>query len=311
MEWVVADVDTNMWSNPRGLARTSNTAKPLDWTSKYGSVTVSIYEGASIDGMNEKGLVANLLYLTDADYPPEVAGDDRPTVSIAGWMQYVIDNYATVAEAVEALRKEEFRVVAVTSPTGQPGTVHLSISDPSGDSAIFEYLGGKLVIHHGREYQVMTNEPSFDQQLAMASYWKNIGGSVFLPGTNRASDRFARASHYINAATQTADPRLAVATTLSVMRTVSTPIGIATPGRPNAADTLWLTIYDQKNMVAYFQDTRGPGTVWVNFAGLDFSEGSGPKKLQLDGNPDLSGDQTASFAPAEPFRFLSPDMPHE
>lgn len=145
----------------------------------------------------------------------------------------------------------------------------------------------------------------------MEAYWKNIGGSVFLPGTNRASDRFARASYYIDAATQTSDPRLAVATVLSVMRTVSTPIGIATPGRPNAADTLWLTVYDQKGMRAFFQDTRGPGTVWVNFAGLDFREGSGPKKLQLDGNPDLAGDQTGNFRPADIFQFLSPDAPHQ
>ncbi len=196
------------------------------------------------------------------------------------------------------------------APSGQAGTVHLAISDPTGDSAIFEYIEGKLVIHHSRDYQVMTNEPSFDQQLAMEAYWNTIDGSVFLPGTNRASDRFARASYYIDAATQTAEPRMAVATVFSVMRSVSTPIGIATPGRPNAADTLWLTIYDQKNMAAYFQDTRGPGTVWVKYSGLDFSEGSEPKKLQLDGNPDLAGEQTANFQPAELFEFLSPDAPH-
>jgi penicillin V acylase-like amidase (Ntn superfamily) len=83
-------------------------------------------------------------------------------------------------------------MVTVASPTGEPGTVHLSISDASGDSAIFEYLDGKLVIHHGREDQIMTNSPTYDQQLALAACWKNIGGSVMLPGTNRAANRFAR-----------------------------------------------------------------------------------------------------------------------
>jgi choloylglycine hydrolase len=94
------------------------------------------------------------------------------------------------------------------------------------------------------------------------------------------------------------------------MRNASTPIGISTPGKPNAADTLWLTVSDQKNKVYFFQDTRGPGTVWVNFAGLDFSEGTGARKLQLDGNPDLAGDQTANFQPADLFKFISPDVPH-
>ncbi len=82
------------------------------------------------------------------------------------------------------MRKEDFRIVAITAPTGEPGTVHLSISDASGDSAIFEYLDGKLVIHHGREYQVMTNAPPFSEQLALDAYWKTIGGALMLPGTN-------------------------------------------------------------------------------------------------------------------------------
>jgi len=81
-----------------------------------------------------------------------------------------------------------------------------------------------------------------------------------LPGTNRASDRFARMSYYINEATQTGDPRRAVATVFSVMRNVSVPIGIKIPGQPNIADTLWLTVSDQKNRVYYFQTPTAPAS---------------------------------------------------
>ena len=63
MDWVVPDIDTNLWLVPRGTRQTSNTKNPLTWTAKYGSVAAVIYNGASADGMNEKGLVANLLYL--------------------------------------------------------------------------------------------------------------------------------------------------------------------------------------------------------------------------------------------------------
>ena len=310
MDWFVSDMDTNQWLYPRGLERNSNTAKALVWTSKYGSVVTTIYEGAAADGMNEAGLVANMLYLAESEYPPEVEGDTRPTLPISAWAQYILDNFATTAEAVEAMRAESFRVVPIAAPTGEPGTVHLSISDASGDSAIFEFIDGKLVIHHGREYQIMTNSPTYDQQLALAAYWKNIGGSVMLPGTNRAADRFARMSYYINEATQTGDPRRAVATVFSIMRNVSVPIGIKVPGQPNIADTLWLTVADQKNRVYYYQDTNSPSIIWTKLAELDFSEGSGPRKLQLDGNPDLAGDQTANFQPAELFKFISPDDPH-
>ena len=307
MDWFVSDMDTNMWLYPRGLERTSNTAAPLVWTSKYGSVVTTIYEGAAADGMNEAGLVANLLYLAESQYPPAAPGDMRPTLPISAWAQYVLDNHATVAEAVEALRREEFRIVTILAPTGEEGTVHLSISDASGDSAILEYIEGKLVIHHGREFQIMTNSPTYDKQLGLADYWKSIGGSVMLPGTNRPADRFARMSYYINEATQTADPRRAVATVFSVMRNVSVPLGIKIPGQPNIADTLWLTVADQKNKVYFYQDTNSPSIIWANLAALDFSEGSGPRKLQLDGNPDMAGDQTANFHPAEVFQFISPD----
>lgn len=307
MDWFVSDMDTNLWLYPRGLERKSGTSSPFSWKSKYGSVVTTIYEGAAADGMNEKGLVANLLYLPESKYPPETAGDTRPTLPNSAWVQYVLDTYATTAEAVEGLRKEEFRIVAIKAPTGEPGTVHLSVSDASGDSAIFEYLDGKLTIHHGREYQVMTNSPPFDQQLSLNQYWKTIGGSTMLPGTNRAADRFVRASYYINEATQTADRRTAVAAVFSVMRNVSVPIGVKLPGQPNIADTLWLTVADQKNKVYYYQSTNSPSIIWAKLGALDFSEGSGPRRLQLDGFPDTAGDQTGNFKPAELFNFITPD----
>ena len=146
MDWN-DDTRTNLWVFPRGMQR-DGAAGPnsVKWTSKYGSLITSAYEAGSADGMNEKGLVANLLYLADADF-----GKVDGMLSISAWPQYVLDNFATVAEAVDALRMEPFRLGAPTLPTGDAGTVNLAISDPTGDSAIIEYIGGKLVIHHGRQ----------------------------------------------------------------------------------------------------------------------------------------------------------------
>lgn len=304
MDWS-EDMQTNMWVFPRGMKRDGGVGKgSLEWTAKHGSVIASIYEGGTADGMNEKGLVANLLYLAESEYP--AADDKRPAVVLTAWTQYVLDNFATVEEAIAELKKETFRVVPVEAPNGAKGTAHLSISDPSGDSAILEYIKGKLVIHHGKEYQVMTNSPTFDKQIALNEYWKQIGGTVMLPGTNRASDRFARASFYINACKQSANAREAVASTTSVMRNVCVPLGIKTPNQPNIAATLWFTISDHKNRVYYYQDTNSPSAVWVKLDKIDFKEGSGVRKLTLVGKPDLGGDQTANFEKAEAFKFLAP-----
>jgi choloylglycine hydrolase len=304
MDWK-EDLASNLWIFPRGMARDGALGESsFRWTSRYGSVVTSIYEGGTADGINERGLVANLLYLAESEYPPP--NDPRPGIVITAWTQYVLDRFASVAEAVAELNKETFRVVPVEAPNGAKGTVHLAISDPSGDSAIFEYVEGKLVTHHARRYQVMTNSPVFHEQLALDNYWRQIGGTVMLPGTNRAADRFVRASFYINACAQSADPREAVASVFSVMRNVSVPRGITTPAEPNIASTLWRTVSDQKNLVYFYESTASPSPVWVRLTRIDFAEGSGVRKLTLVGNSDLGGDQTANFVKAAPFPFLAP-----
>ena len=305
MDWV-EDMHTNLWVFPRGMKRDGGLGKgSLEWTSTYGSVVTSIYEGGSSDGMNEKGFVANLLYLAESEYPTAV--DPRPGIVITAWAQYLLDSFATVEEAVAEVKKEAFRVVPVVAPNGAGGTVHLAISDASGDSAIFEYVKGKLVIHHGREYQVMTNSPTYDKQIAINEYWKDFDGAVMLPGTVRAADRFARASYYINACQQSADPREAVAAVFSVMRNVSVPRGIRKKGAPNVSATLWLTVADQKNRVYFYQDTNSPGALWVKLDQIDFKPGTEVRKLTLAGKPDTVGDQTANFQPSAPFKFLAPE----
>jgi penicillin V acylase-like amidase (Ntn superfamily) len=302
MDWV-EDPGTNLYCFPRGMKRDGASGpNTITWTSKYGSVVCSFYEVSTVDGINEKGLVANVLYLVESDYgKPD---GQKPTMSIAAWAQYVLDNFATVAEAVEALRKEPFVIIAPTLPNGRPAHGHLSLSDPTGDSAIFEYIGGKLAIHHGREYQVMTNSPAFDQQLALDAYWQQIGGLVMLPGTNRAADRFVRASFYIKTIPQTDDPKKAVASVFSVIRGVSVPLGISVPGQPNIGSTFWRTLYDQKNRVFYFDSATSPTVFWMPLADFDFKEDAPVKKLTLTGGKNFSGNAVGEFKPARPFEFL-------
>jgi penicillin V acylase-like amidase (Ntn superfamily) len=217
MDWL-NDMESNLWVFPRGIER-DGAAGPnsIRWTSKYGSIGVGVWDIAIADGMNEKGLVANMLYLTEATFPTPASDDKRQPLSLSLWAQYMLDNFATVAEAVNTMRQEPFYIIPTRSPDGKPGTLHLSISDETGDSAIFEYIDGKLNIHHNRDYQVMTNSPVFEQQLAINEYWKQIGGTTMLPGTWRAADRFVRASFYINAIPQTDDLLEATANVFAVM----------------------------------------------------------------------------------------------
>ena len=312
MDWA-EDIKSNMWIMPRGVHRTGlGAGKTVEWTAKYGSVITTGYDIATSDGMNEKGLVANLLYLAESDYGQS---DGRPEMSISLWGQYILDNFATVAEAVKALKSDKIRIVAPNMPNGRASTIHVSVSDATGDSAIFEYVGGKLQIHHGRQYQVMTNSPTFEKQLALNEYWKGIGGLVFLPGTNRAADRFARAAFLIEAIPKEVKPEYisaipnhsftnqALFSTLGVVRSVGVPLGITTPGQPNISSTLWRTVSDHNNLKYYFDSATSPSIFWVDLKTIDFSKNSGFKKLDLLGGKIYSGNANSNFVESAPFPF--------
>lgn len=307
MDWK-SDVATNLYILPRGMAR-SGEAGPnsIAWTAKYGSVVATGYDVSTTDGVNEAGLNVNLLWLVESEYP-HFDKQSRPGLTIAAWGQYVLDNFATVKEAVDALEKEPFTIVTDNVPgENRLTTLHLSMSDASGDSAIVEYIKGKQVIHHDRKYQVMTNSPIFDEQLALNSYWKQIGGTVMLPGTNRASDRFARASFYVNAIPKDEDPNRALASVFSVIRNASVPYGITTADEPNISSTRWRTVFDHKRKLYFFESALTPNTFWVDLKAIDFSKETGKvKRLDLGENQDhtYSGDATKDFKDAKPFVFL-------
>lgn len=130
MDWE-EDMASSPWILPAGMKRDGAAgSRSIAWTSRYGSAIVSGYKKGTTDGMNDKGLVANLLCPAESDYgAPERTG---PLLSISIWAQFVLDNYATVAEAVEALHAEPFSMLAPPLPNGAAATLHLSISDATG-----------------------------------------------------------------------------------------------------------------------------------------------------------------------------------
>lgn len=104
MDWK-SDVQTNLWIFPRGIERNGEVGpNSIKWTSKYGSVIASGYDIATTDGLNEKGLMANVLWLVESKYP-EFSEKSKPGLTMAAWAQYSLDNFATVEEAITALKK--------------------------------------------------------------------------------------------------------------------------------------------------------------------------------------------------------------
>lgn len=308
MDWVES-LNSKLWAFPRGMRRDGGVGPgSMEWTSRYGSVVTSIYDFASGDGLNEAGLMANVLYLVEADYGAEKRTGQKK-MSLGAWLTYVLDNFPSVPEAVAALKADSICMVAPDLPTGggKKSGAHMSLSDSENNSAILEYIDGKLVIHEGSEFRVMTNSPPFDRQLAIKAYWEEVGGATFLPGTHRAADRFSRLNYNLNAVPKVKSSRQAVATVFSIIRHISVPLGIADPERPNQASTLWRTIADHSARRYFFEPVTSPSVFWVDLGRLDLSQGAPVKNLVVEGEDVvLSGEVSGKFQPATPFKFMKP-----
>ena len=306
MDWG-EDMMSNMWVLPRGMKRDGRGGRnTISWESKYGSLIVSAYDIGTAEGMNEKGLVVNELALVESNYGNPPRGSK--VISLSTWPQYVLDNFATVADAVTDLQKENFRVQTVVLGTGRPANMHLVISDATGDSAVFEYIDGNLVIHHGKQYRVVTNSPTYDKQLAIMEYWKDAGGiSKSLPGTSRAADRFVRTSFlldvlpsevsptYISGTPQQSFKFQAPMAVLSLARSVGTPLGFANEEQPWVSSTIWRTVSDSTNRVVIFDSALTPATFWVRLDDLNLRKGAQVKKLQLAGGKTYSGNAVSQW----------------
>lgn len=302
------DLMTNLWKQPRGVTRDDAVSGKLTWTSKYGSVVATAFDTTSVDGINEAGLAGHILWLAESTYgEPD---DSRTQLGQAIWLQYFLDNFATVAEATAWIAETDVQVVQMDDPTGgvRPG-LHLALDDATGDSAIIEYVDGKARVYHSKDYRVMTNSPTFDQQLELVKAFTGLGGNQPIPGSTLASDRFARASYYVGRLPKPASQVEAIASMFSVIRNAAQPFRIPDPGKPDASQTIWQVVLDLTNKRYVYESTTRPNIVWVDLADLDFSEGSPQLKLDLIGElavqGGIAGNVADKFADKGPMTFLS------
>ena len=301
MDWL-EDMGTNLWVLPRGAKRTGmdRDPNPLCWTARYGSVAASVHDYATADGINERGLAAQMLWLAESDYGPR--DSSLPGLSLTMWAQFFLDQFSTVAECLASMDEHPFQVRPQQEVhSGRAAFVHLALDDATGDSAIIEYTGGAAKVHHGRGFAVMTNSPPFDEQLAHLSRYQGFGGSEALPGTTEAADRFVRASYYLQHLPKTDTVRTAYAALLSVMRNTAQPFGAADPARPSISATIWRTLADLTNGVYAFESSFSPDIIWVHLDRVDFNR---CQRLDLSAD-DLVGDVTGALAPATSFAFAS------
>jgi penicillin V acylase-like amidase (Ntn superfamily) len=228
----------------------SPTDKPARWISRYGSVTFNMLGKEFAEGgMNEAGLVLLGLSVPKAQYP-----DSDSRAVVMSWIQYQLDNQATIQEVLASDQK--VRIIA-----GLPLLFHVFACDRQGQVATFEFLEGELVTHRGDNLPVpvLTND-TYEDSIACLKGYIGFGGTRELPwGAWGSQERFVCAADRVRQyRTGTGQSALAYAfDTLEKVR-----IGDSTKR---------MTVYDVKNMEIHYRTLRYPKLKTIRVADFDYS----------------------------------------
>jgi penicillin V acylase-like amidase (Ntn superfamily) len=266
--------------NPRGLAKHAMESVPgrrlASWVSHFGSVTFNQYgRELPASGMNEAGLVVEVMWLDETRYP---APDERPVVPDLQWVQYQLDNFATVAEVVEHARD-----VRVDSTTAR---VHYLVCDCTAACVAVEFLDSEMVLTTGAAMPVRTlTNSTYAASLASLGQHIGFGGKRPIPEGAGSLERFVRASALAARAAREdrGEPGL-TDDAFAVLDNVSQGPG-----------SVWNLVHDPVRRVIHFRTWANPRVKRITLSSLDFSCAAGLKALDIDA--ERWGDVTASLLP--------------
>lgn len=333
-----------LWAIPKDITRKARaktkTGEEFSWTSKHSSIIVANFNCATSDGINSKGLTANILWLAPSEYPKCPQKNGYYPMSVSIWAQYILDMCATVKDAILAMNNIYIQTANI--PGGVKKDVeakcHLSVGDRKGNSAVFEYIDGSLHVftnvnidteaynHHVKKYtkdqmRVMTNDPQFDTQIESLTYWNELhkryegnDAPVLLPGSNWSMSRFIRATYFTDQLPEKIETSLALARLSTVINNAAQPIvkneNLETP---DLSRTQYTSLADQKMLQYFYRSGYSPFLIWLNLKDIDFSDLKKKQALRLKLNVDgvymkgrtyKSGNVTQKLKPKKMFKFL-------
>lgn len=237
--------------------------KPFAWTARYGSLTFNqMGKEFPYGGINEKGLVVEQMWLGETSYPEM---DERYGLLELQWIQYQLDNAATVAEVLAS-----DSLVRISRITTAP--LHFLVCDAQGNMATIEFLEGKMVYHTNDSLPVcaLANSP-YAESAAYVNTNAGLEENEPYSFTNSSLDRFAQAA----AGVQDYSGQDPVAYGFDILETVK-----------QGDFTRWSIVYDIKNSQVHYKTLDNAAMRSLKLADFDFSCGS--PALYIDIEADLA-----------------------
>ncbi len=259
--------------NKRGVAKTAFTQdNPAQWVSKYGSVTFNQYgREFPLGGMNEAGLVIECMWLEHAEYPHP---DSRNGMSELQWIQYQLDNHATVDEVL-ASDKEIRIAVRYSTP------LHFLVCDRQKGVAAIEFLGGKMVGHtkDGLPVTALTNN-TYEYSKRLLNIFSGDENSEEFDAADYSLKRFIWAGQGVD----NWDPKTcgdAVDYAFGILNKVAIDM------------TMFRIVYDVGNSRIYYRTKSNTSIRFFDFSKFDLSCDTPAKILDVSAG---EGDVTTLFS---------------
>ena len=234
-------------TNLKGLSKTSlqtENGETISWVSKYGSITFNQYgKEFPTGGMNEKGLVVELMWLDETKYP---SADKRPAIGVLQWIQYQLDNCTTIEEVIAT--DKQLRISATgTTP------LHYLVADANGKAATIEFLNGQMVIHKGNDltFPVLTNS-TYNESVTSVKNSSTNG--------NNSLERFGEACKMIQQLN-----------TVNISKPLNDYAFDILGAVAQGDFTKWSIVYDITNRKIQFKTNRFKQIKTVSFSGFDFN----------------------------------------
>lgn len=259
--------------NKRGVAKQSMAEhNPARWVSKYGSITFNQYgRELPLGGMNEAGLVIECMWLDQTEYPHV---DSREELGELQWIQYQLDNAATVEDVLASDLK-----VRISVRDSHP--LHFLACDRAGGCAVVEFLSGKMVAYSGSDLPVtaLTNSTYAYSCDFLAAVDGDESGDAFTV-SSYSNKRF----YWAAGGVRDWDPRSG-----------KTPVDYAFEILDKVAieSTMFRIVYDVKQGRIYFTTRSNPSVRRVDFGAFDFSCDTPVRILDLAGTAE--GNVTGMF----------------
>ena len=261
-----------------GLNKTSlktGAGNTINWVSKYGSITFNQYgKEFPTGGMNEKGLVVELMWADGSKYPKP---DSRPVLGVLQWIQYQLDNNTTIDEVIAT------NAIIRISPNDPP--LHYLVADAYGNAATVEFFNGKIVVHKGKDlpFPVLTNNP-YSQSEKAADDANVLSGNTNFSFRDNSLQRFTKACLMVQQYQLHDMKKPVVDYAFDILDNVA-----------QKGFTKWSIVYDLKNRKIYFKTAEYPPVKSVTFHSFDFACTSTAKVMDM--NQLLQGDVDKNFKP--------------